>query len=45
MRRIPLVFLPFSAIALAWIPAADSRNTEIPNTDTHFVPAKYKTLA
>ena len=45
MRRIPLVFLTFSAIACARIPAADSRNTEIPNTDTHFVPAKYTTLA
>jgi len=48
MRRNPLVFLLFSmlfgAMALAQIPAADSRNTDIPNTDTHFVPAKYRTL-
>ncbi|HVV46551.1 MAG TPA: hypothetical protein VHC72_15165 [Bryobacteraceae bacterium] len=50
MRRIPLVFLLlfsalFSTVAPAQIPAADSRNTDIPNTDTHFVPARYKTLA
>src|SRR6185437_11583791 len=45
MRRLPLILLIFSAMALAQIPAADSRNTDIPNTDTHFVPATYKTLA
>ena len=27
------------------IPAQDSRNTEIPNTDTHFTARSYKTLA
>jgi len=31
--------------AYAQIPAQDSRNTETPNTDTHFVPRTYKTLA
>ncbi|HVW08360.1 MAG TPA: hypothetical protein VHC90_07245 [Bryobacteraceae bacterium] len=45
MRRLLPIFLIFGTFALAQIPAADSRNTDIPNTDTHFVPAKYKTLA
>lgn len=27
------------------VPAQDSRNTNIPNTDTHFTPRVYKTLA
>ncbi|HEU5022317.1 MAG TPA: hypothetical protein VFT60_10510 [Bryobacteraceae bacterium] len=48
MRRIPSILLltmTFGAMAVAQIPAADSRNTDIPNTDTHFVPASYKTLA
>src|SRR5690242_8284465 len=48
MRRIPSILLltmTFGAVAVAQIPAADSRNTDIPNTDTHFVPASYKTLA
>src|ERR1035438_8517410 len=27
------------------IPATDARNTEIPNTDTHFTARTYKTLA
>jgi dienelactone hydrolase len=31
--------------ASAQIPAQDSRNTYIPNTDTHFTPPTYKTLA
>jgi dienelactone hydrolase len=31
--------------AYAQIPAQDSRNTLTPNTDTHFVPAHYRTLA
>lgn len=31
--------------AYAQLPAQDSRNTNIPNTDTHFVPKTYKTLA
>ncbi len=29
----------------AQIPAQDSRNTETPNTDTHFKPKNYRTLA
>src|SRR5260370_39762971 len=29
----------------AQIPATDARNTEIPNTDTHFAARTYKTLA
>lgn len=29
----------------AQIPATDARNTEIPNTDTHFTARAYKTLA
>jgi dienelactone hydrolase len=42
---------PLTAIAAAClgaqaqIPAQDTRNTNIPNTDTHFVPRIYKTLA
>ncbi|HEX3876583.1 MAG TPA: hypothetical protein VHW24_06340 [Bryobacteraceae bacterium] len=32
-------------VAHAQIPAQDTRNTVIPNTDTHFVPRTYKTLA
>lgn len=41
----------FTALALAcWIgqaqiPAQDSRNTNTPNTDTHFTPKTYRTLA
>ncbi len=31
--------------ASAQIPSADSRNTAVPNTDTHFVAKGYKTLA
>lgn len=34
-----------AASAFAQIPAQDSRNTDIPNTDTHFTPRTYKTLA
>ncbi len=32
-------------LALAQVPARDSRNTDLPNVDTHFVPRTYKTLA
>lgn len=35
----------FAASAFAQVPAQDSRNTLIPNTDTHFTPPTYKTLA
>ena len=42
-------FLVLSALlavaALAQVPATDSRNTTVPNTDTHFVAKSYKTLA
>jgi dienelactone hydrolase len=33
------------ACALAQVPSADSRNTQIPNTDTHFRMPEYGTLA
>jgi dienelactone hydrolase len=32
-------------VAQAQIPAQDARNLDIPNTDTHFAPKVYKTLA
>jgi dienelactone hydrolase len=35
----------FAAQAFAQVPAQDSRNTNIPNTDTHFTPRTYKSLA
>ena len=31
--------------ALAQIPAQDARNIDLPNTDTHFAPRTYRTLA
>lgn len=34
-----------SLTVYAQIPAQDSRNTDIPNTDTHFVPKTYKSQA
>src|SRR3954454_19546432 len=37
--------LLLSAALYAQIPAQDARNTEIPNTDTHFTARTYKTLA
>jgi len=40
----PLLALLFCLPALAQVPAEDSRNTAIPNTDTHFTPRAYKTL-
>ena len=39
-----LLALLFCLPALAQVPAEDSRNTTIPNTDTHFTPRAYKTL-
>src|SRR4051794_12991900 len=42
--RILLALLAAAALS-AQIPERDSRNTEIPNTDTHFKPRTYKTLA
>jgi dienelactone hydrolase len=44
MRLLGLFFAA-CLIAAAQIPAQDSRNTQIPNTDTHFQPKEYKTLA
>ena len=40
-----LFTLLISGALYAQIPAQDARNTEIPNTDTHFTPHTYKTLA
>src|SRR5215831_14697054 len=45
MPRLLAVSLAACLIAQAQIPAQDSRNTDTPNTDTHFVPRAYKTLA
>jgi dienelactone hydrolase len=42
--RTLLTFLVCGAL-YAQIPATDARNTEIPNTDTHFTARTYKTLA
>jgi dienelactone hydrolase len=43
------MLLPLAALFClplpAQVPAQDSRNTNIPNTDTHFMPRVYKTLA
>lgn len=46
-RRFPIagVAALCAASAFAQVPAQDSRNTTIPNTDTHFTPRAYKTLA
>ena len=46
--RILLTLLACAALHAqtpAQIPATDARNTEIPNTDTHFTARTYKTLA
>ncbi len=40
-----LAALLIAGIAWAQVPAQDSRNTTIPNTDTHFTARTYKTLA
>ncbi|MCU1236031.1 MAG: hypothetical protein JWP63_3998 [Candidatus Solibacter sp.] len=40
-----LLALMIGAVGYAQIPAQDSRNTEIPNTDFHFTARPYKTLA
>jgi dienelactone hydrolase len=44
LMRLLLAFL-FCLPVPAQVPAQDSRNTIIPNTDTHFTPRIYKTLA
>jgi dienelactone hydrolase len=41
--KFVLYLLP--TMLLAQVPAQDSRNTDIPNTDTHFTAHTYKTLA
>ena len=40
----PLLAILFCLPALAQVPAEDSRNTTIPNTDTHFTPVSYTHL-
>jgi dienelactone hydrolase len=45
MSRLLIAAFAAGLMAQAQIPAVDSRNTNIPNTDTHFVPRTYKTLA
>ena len=42
---IPLVVFVGCLNAPAQIPAQDARNVDLPNTDTHFTPKVYKTLA
>jgi len=44
MSRLLTVALAACLTVHAQIPATDSRNSETPNTDTHFVPRTYKTL-
>jgi dienelactone hydrolase len=44
MRKL-LVAAAMSWAALAQIPAQDARNLNPPNTDTHFAPKTYRTLA
>ena len=43
MRMLSILIL--CGALQAQIPATDARNTEIPNTDTHFTARTYKTLA
>ena len=45
MSRLLTAALAAGLMAQAQIPAVDSRNTYVPNVDTHFVPRTYKTLA
>jgi len=45
MSRLLTFFVATSLLAQPRIPARDSRNTDTPNTDTHFVARTYKTLA
>ncbi len=44
MRLLPAVFAA-CLMAQAQIPARDARNTDLPDTDTHFAPRTYRTLA
>jgi dienelactone hydrolase len=45
MSRLLTAAFASCLIVLGQIPAQDSRNTNLPNTDTHFVPKTYKALA
>ena len=45
MSRLISLALAACLTASAQIPAQDSRNTDVPNTDTHFVPRTFKSLA
>jgi dienelactone hydrolase len=40
-----LAVLAICSVAQAQIPAHDARNTDLPNTDTHFAPKSYRTVA
>jgi len=42
--RLLVVIASVCCVASAQIPAQDVRNTDIPNTNTHFTPKTYKTL-
>src|SRR5262245_55282001 len=44
MRSLMTILAACLAVQ-AQIPAQDSRNTDTPNTDTHFVPKTYKNIA
>ncbi len=43
--RLATAALLFAIVARAQIPAQDARNTDLPNTDTHFKPVVYRDLA
>jgi dienelactone hydrolase len=45
MRLLLFAFFAASFAAPAQIPAQDARNIDLPNTDTHFTPKAYQTLA
>jgi dienelactone hydrolase len=45
MSRLFILAVTASLTAFGQIPAQDARNTSTPNTDTHFTPRAYKTLA
>lgn len=44
IQPLPCAVLLATAVALGAPPAADIRNTNVPNTDTHFAAPKYKSL-
>ena len=44
MWSLFIIGLVASMLAIAQVPSQDSRNTNIPNVDTRFVPRAYKTL-